>query len=565
MFLMYYLLSLFLFLSGGSIFISGMYMLSIDLSVYLDWEILSLNSSAICVTMIFDYMSMVFMGCVLIISSMVVYYSDSYMSQDVNSLRFLILVFLFILSMMFMILSPNLISILLGWDGLGLVSYCLVIYFQNIKSYNAGMLTIITNRIGDVAILVCIAWMLNFGSWNFLYYFYFFDGLMFNMFLLIVLAAFTKSAQIPFSSWLPAAMAAPTPVSALVHSSTLVTAGVYLLIRFSPLLSLYDCTFLVIISMMTMFMSGLGANFEFDLKKIIALSTLSQLGLMMGILFIGFPNLAFFHLLTHAFFKALLFLCAGLIIHSMNNSQDIRDMGFVISMLPYTSSCFIISSFSLVGIPFLSGFYSKDMIIEFLFMGGCSFMYYFIFLVSVIFTMSYSFRLFNYLMLMGSGNYCYQSYFEDSKMMFSMIILTLFSIFLGLILNMLMFKTPFFFISSLLIKLMPLFMIFLGLIFGYMFSFYNMNICNVYMSSLIFFLGSMWYMPIFSTYMIYSLFLRFSGLYYTLMDTGWGEFFFSKSHISYVYFLSKLNYLLEYNNVKLFMISFLIFFMFLII
>nr|QDI93746.1 NADH dehydrogenase subunit 5 [Insulaphylus sp. ph34] len=565
MFLVYYLLSLFLFLSGGSIFISGMYMLSIDLSVYLDWEILSLNSSAICVTMIFDYMSMVFMGCVLIISSMVVYYSDSYMSQDVNSLRFLILVFLFILSMMFMILSPNLISILLGWDGLGLVSYCLVIYFQNIKSYNAGMLTIITNRIGDVAILVCIAWMLNFGSWNFLYYFYFFDGLMFNMFLLIVLAAFTKSAQIPFSSWLPAAMAAPTPVSALVHSSTLVTAGVYLLIRFSPLLSLYDCTFLVIISMMTMFMSGLGANFEFDLKKIIALSTLSQLGLMMGILFIGFPNLAFFHLLTHAFFKALLFLCAGLIIHSMNNSQDIRDMGFVISMLPYTSSCFIISSFSLAGIPFLSGFYSKDMIIEFLFMGGYNFMYYFIFLVSVIFTMSYSFRLFNYLMLMGSGNYCYQSYFEDKKMMFSMIILTLFSIFLGLILNMLMFKTPFFFISSLLIKLMPLFMIFLGLIFGYMFSFYNMNIYNVYMSSLIFFLGSMWYMPIFSTYMIYSLFLRLSGLYYTLMDTGWGEFFFSKSHISYVYFLSKLNYLLEYNNVKLFMISFLIFFMFLMI
>nr|QDI93343.1 NADH dehydrogenase subunit 5 [Quercophylus gonoporospinus] len=565
MFLMYCLVSLFLFLFGGSFFILGIYMLSIDLSVYLDWEIITLNSSIICMTLIFDYMSMVFMGCVLLISSMVVYYSDSYMYYDMYKYRFLILVFLFILSMMFMIMSPNLISILLGWDGLGLVSYCLVIYFQNIKSYSAGMLTIITNRIGDVAILVCIAWMLNFGGWNFLYYFYFFDELMINMFLLIILAAFTSSAQIPFSSWLPAAMAAPTPVSALVHSSTLVTAGVYLLIRFFPLLSQSDCTFFVVISMMTMFMSGLGANFEFDLKKIIALSTLSQLGLMMSILFIGFPNLAFFHLLTHAFFKALLFLCAGLIIHVMNNSQDIRDMGFVISMLPYTSSCFIISSFSLAGVPFLSGFYSKDMIIEFLFMGGYNYSYYFIFLVSIIFTMSYSFRLFNYLMLMGSGNYCYQSYFEDKSMMLSMIILTLFSIFLGVVLNWLMFNTPFFFISSFLISMMPLLSIFFGFVFGYIFSFYKMNMYSMYINSLIFFLGSMWYMPIFSTYMFYSFFLRLSGLYYKLMDTGWGEFFFSKSHVHYVYFLSKINYLFEYNNLKLFMISFLVFFMFLLI
>nr|QDI93759.1 NADH dehydrogenase subunit 5 [Rubellomiris bispinosus] len=565
MFLMYYLVSLFLLLFGIFIFIGGIYMLSIDLSVYLDWEIISLNSSSVCMTLIFDYMSMIFMGCVLLISSMVVFYSDSYMYGDMYKLRFLILVFLFILSMMFMIMSPNLVSILLGWDGLGLVSYCLVIYFQNIKSYNSGMLTIITNRIGDVSILVCIAWMLNFGSWNFLYYFYFFDGLMFNMFLLVVLAAFTKSAQIPFSSWLPAAMAAPTPVSALVHSSTLVTAGVYLLIRFYPLLSNNDCTFLVIISMMTMFMSGLGANFEFDLKKIIALSTLSQLGLMMSILLIGFPNLAFFHLLTHAFFKALLFLCVGLIIHSMNNSQDIRDMGFVIKMLPYTSSCFIISSFSLVGVPFLSGFYSKDMIIEVLFLGGYNFMYYFVFLISVIFTMSYSVRLFNYLMVVGSGNYCYQSYFEDKKMMYSMVILTLFSIFLGVILGWLMFSTPFFFISSFLISIMPLILVFLGLIFGYMFSLYSMNMYNMYMGGMYFFLGSMWYMPVFSTHMIYSLFLRLSGSYYGLMDIGWGEYFFSNSHIGYAYFLSKMNYFLEYNNVKLFMISFLVFFVFLMI
>nr|QDI93798.1 NADH dehydrogenase subunit 5 [Tuxedo cruralis] len=557
MFIMYYIVSFFLFIFGFSLFLSGLYFMGIDLSMFFDWEVLSLNSCDVCMTLIIDYMSLVFMGCVLLISSMVVFYSDSYMFDDKYKLRFLVLVFLFIISMMMMILSPNLISILLGWDGLGLVSYCLVVYFQNIKSYNAGMLTVVTNRIGDVAILACIAWMLNFGGWNFIYWFYYFDSCMYYLYLLIVLAAFTKSAQIPFSSWLPAAMAAPTPVSSLVHSSTLVTAGVYLLIRFYPLLKFYDCTFFVTVSMMTMFMSGLGANFEFDLKKIIALSTLSQLGLMMSILFIGFPSLSFFHLLTHAFFKALLFLCAGLIIHVMNNSQDIRDMGFVSKALPYTSSCFIISSFSLAGVPFLSGFYSKDMIIEFLFMNEYNFIYYFVFLISVIFTVSYSIRLFNYLILLGSGNYCYQSYFESKVMSFSMILLSMLSIFMGVCLMWVMFKTPFFYISSLYVKLMPILSVCSGVVFGYFFSSYFMNMHNMGLSMLFYFLGSMWYMPIFSTYMTYGVFLNLSGAYYKLMDMGWGEFFLSKSHVSFIYLSGSMNNILEFNNYKLFLLSFL--------
>nr|QDI93862.1 NADH dehydrogenase subunit 5 [Tuxedo nicholi] len=557
MFIMYYIVSFFLLIFGLSGFLFGVYLMGVDFAMFLDWEILSVQSCSFCATLIVDYMSMLFMGCVLLISSMVVFYSDCYMGGDKYKFRFLILVFLFILSMMMMILSPNLVSILLGWDGLGLVSYCLVVYFQNSKSYNAGMLTIITNRVGDVAILVCVAWMLNFGGWNFIYCFYFFDHFMNMIYFLIILAAFTKSAQIPFSSWLPAAMAAPTPVSALVHSSTLVTAGVYLLIRFSPLLSFYDCTLFVFISIMTMLMSGLGANFEFDLKKIIALSTLSQLGLMMGVLFIGFPSLSFFHLLTHAFFKALLFLCAGLIIHCMNNSQDIRDMGFVARALPYTSSCFIISSFSLSGMPFLSGFYSKDMIIEFLFLNEYNFMYYFIFLISVSFTVSYSIRLFNYLMLMGSGNYCYQSYYEDKGMMFSMVLLTMFSIFFGSSLMWVMFKTPFFYVSSLFVSIMPLVFVVLGLVIAWGFSFCYMNMNNMWVTMLLYFVGSMWYMPVFSTFMVYSLFLGFSKYYFSLMDMGWGEFFFSKSHVSFIYFTSKLNNILEYNNLKMFMFSFL--------
>jgi NADH-ubiquinone oxidoreductase chain 5 len=159
-------------------------------------------------------------------------------------------------------------------------------------------------------------------------------------------------------------MAAPTPVSALVHSSTLVTAGAYLLIRFSPAFNNQLCTFLLIVSGLTIFMAGLGANFEYDLRKIIALSTLRQLGLIISAVSIGLVSMAFFHLLTHALFKALLFMCAGVIIHTMRDSQDIRFMGNLSIQMPFTSVCLGVSSFALCGMPFLAGFYSRDLILE---------------------------------------------------------------------------------------------------------------------------------------------------------------------------------------------------------
>ncbi|KAF8480535.1 NADH dehydrogenase subunit 5, partial [Russula emetica] len=214
---------------------------------------------------------------------------------------------------------------------------------------------------------------------------------------LVILAAITKRAQIPFSSWLPAAIAAPTPVSALVHSSTLVTAGVYLLIRFNVLLA--DTVlgqFLLLISGLTIFISGLGANFEFDLKKIIALSTLSQLGLIISILSIGFPILAFFHLLTHALFKALLFICAGAIIHNIINSQDIRSIGGLCLNIPLTTSCFNIANLALCGIPFLAGFYSKDIILELVILSNVNIITFFFFFFSTGLTVCYSFRLVYY-------------------------------------------------------------------------------------------------------------------------------------------------------------------------
>jgi len=200
----------------------------------------------------------------------VVYYREEYMGNDLNIGRFIYLVILFVFSMIILIISPNLIRILLGWDGLGLVSYCLVIYYQNVKSYNAGIITALSNRIGDVALLLAIAWILNYGSWNYVYYIEIIskDGVIIIVGGLVVLAAITKRAQIPFSSWLPAAMAAPTPVSALVHSSTLVTAGVYLLIRFNILLvDSWIGKGLFLIGGVTIMIAGIRANFEFDLKK----------------------------------------------------------------------------------------------------------------------------------------------------------------------------------------------------------------------------------------------------------------------------------------------------------
>src|SRR5436190_966210 len=172
----------------------------------------------------------------------------------------------------------------------------------------------------------------------------------------------TKRAQIPFSAWLPAAIAAPTPVSALVHSSTLVTAGVYLLIRFHEILIINS--FLFVTGCLTIFISGLGANFEIDLKKIIALSTLRQLGVIIIVLSLGFYELSFFHLLRHALFKSLLFLCAGVFIHSIGDSQDIRFLGGVDTGCPSRSFYFVACSLSLCGFPFIRGYYSKDAILE---------------------------------------------------------------------------------------------------------------------------------------------------------------------------------------------------------
>nr|AVJ52467.1 NADH dehydrogenase subunit 5 [Sphyrocoris obliquus] len=548
-----------LFVFGSIHFLWGVYLLLNNTLYFLDWEVLTFNSVSIVMTILVDWMSMTFMGCVLFISSMVVYYSGSYMSADIYKVRFLYMVLLFVLSMVLLIISPNLVSILLGWDGLGLVSYCLVIYFQNYKSYNAGMLTVLTNRIGDVAILITIAWFINFGSWSYIYYLEYNQDWVTWVMMLLVLAAFTKSAQIPFSSWLPAAMAAPTPVSALVHSSTLVTAGVYLLIRFSDLILTYNVSFLLLISCLTMFMSGLGANFEYDLKKIIALSTLSQLGLMMSSLFMGFPLLSYFHLLSHAFFKALLFLCAGLMIHCMSDSQDIRHMGYMINHLPYTCACFCISNLSLCGIPFLSGFYSKDYILEYMTMSHFNMFIYLIYYISVGLTACYTFRLIYYCISGNSGLFSFQGLSEDLLMMGSMIFLTFMAIVCGSLLSWVMVPYPLLLAFPIECKLMPLMFVLLGGWIGYESSCLSLgeSLLGYLLNFLVTFMGSMWFMPYFSTLMMYSNFLVLSKSYNMFMDSGWGEYLVSKTLPSYYSYLSLYFSKYQFNSVKLFLVSFI--------
>nr|AND46722.1 NADH dehydrogenase subunit 5 [Anopheles cruzii] len=537
-----------------------------DLVYFIEWEILTMQSMSIVMTFLFDWMSLMFMSFVLLISSLVIFYSNQYMEEDYNINRFILLVLMFVMSMMMLIISPNLISILLGWDGLGLVSYCLVIYFQNVKSYNAGMLTALSNRIGDVALLLTIAWMLNYGSWNYIFYL---DLMSKNMEMMIIgglvmLAAMTKSAQIPFSSWLPAAMAAPTPVSALVHSSTLVTAGVYLLIRFNILLvNWWMGQFLLLVSGLTMFMAGLGANFEFDLKKIIALSTLSQLGLMMSILSMGYYNLAFFHLLTHALFKALLFMCAGSIIHNMKNSQDIRMMGSLSMSMPLTCSCFNVANLALCGMPFLAGFYSKDLILEMVSLSYLNSFSFFLFFFSTGLTVCYSFRLVYYSMT-GDFNSSVLHPLNDKgwTMIFSIFFLMIMAIIGGSMLSWLMFFNPAMICLPLILKMLTLLVCILGGVMGYILSNVKLFFMNksLYYYNFVCFVGSMWFMPIISTIGVINYPLKL-GLYsYKSFDQGWSEFF--GAQMLYFKLKSYSLYLQEFqnNNLKIYMLSYMLWF-----
>jgi len=356
----------------------------------LEWELLQISGVKISLILILDFISVLFFSTVIIIAGRVFLYRGSYMMIDIVGHRFSWLVFSFVVSICMLIFRPNIIRVLLGWDGLGVTSYLLVNYYSREKRFNARMLTALTNRLGDIFILIFIGINCSPGIFNIVAHSSC-TRLDYEWVVLIMLAAITKRAQIPFSAWLPAAMAAPTPVSALVHSSTLVTAGVYLLLRFNLLL----CNNMFVILMLgciTMVMAGVSGLTESDMKKIIALSTLSQLGVMFFSVGLGEVFLRYFHLISHAYFKAIIFICAGAIIHRIGDYQDLRKIGGGWYSNPFIIRVILIGSIRLCGLPFIRGFYSKDQILEVIIISDLSLLAIFFTCLATLITVVYSSR-----------------------------------------------------------------------------------------------------------------------------------------------------------------------------
>nr|YP_009169443.1 NADH dehydrogenase subunit 5 [Naticarius hebraeus]AKL90640.1 NADH dehydrogenase subunit 5 [Naticarius hebraeus] len=555
--------SLFLLFYSLMIFPITCYFIMNNLSYLIEWSIFTMSSCTMSFSIIIDPISLSFSNVVCLISGCVMMFSSSYMSHDPFLKRFTWLVMLFVMSMNLLVFIPSLPALLLGWDGLGIVSFALVIYYQNMKSLGAGMLTVLANRIGDVMILISIGILVLQGHWLITLMFDFHLNVM--VALTILIAAMTKSAQIPFSSWLPAAMAAPTPVSALVHSSTLVTAGVFLLIRFFPFLT--TCSFfkptLLFVSVLTLLMAGIGANYENDLKKIIALSTLSQLGVMMMSLGMGMSNLALFHLYTHALFKAMLFLCAGAIIHNSANTQDIRCMGMMFSQAPLTIACMNIANLSLCGAPFLSGFYSKDLILEISLFEPTNLLMVILIFLATGMTAAYSLRLsFCSLWSTAKNLPMHAKHEKDYYINSSTVILSLCAISAGFFLqNIFLSFNPCPFIIPFAYKMLTITVILLGIFFAAIL--WDEDFFPSKMNKMKYFFTTMWFLAPISAQPLTSFSMLLGTNLMKSIDQGWLEIMGGQGTLMLVSSLSKENQGIQMKSFN-FLISLMIFALFII-
>ena len=392
----------------------------------------------------FDSLTVSMLIPVLIVSSLVHVYSIGYMSHDPHNQRFFSYLSLFTFMMIILVTSNNYLLMFVGWEGVGVCSYLLVsFWFTRIAANQSSISAFLTNRVGDCFLTIgmfAILW--TFGNVDYSTVFsiapFISDNIIIIVGTCLLIGAMAKSSQIGLHVWLPMAMEGPTPVSALIHAATMVTAGVYLLMRSSPLIE-YSNTVLLLclwIGAITTVFSSLIGLFQQDIKKVIAYSTMSQLGMMVIAIGLSSYNVAIFHLVNHAFYKALLFLGAGAVIHAVADNQDFRKYGGLKSFLPLTYSVMLIASLSLVAFPFMTGFYSKDLIIESAYGQFCfsSTVVYFISTIGAMFTTLYSVKVL-YLTFLTNPNGPVVNYKHahegDIYMSMPLIILAIFSIFFG--------------------------------------------------------------------------------------------------------------------------------------
>nr|YP_010759108.1 NADH dehydrogenase subunit 5 [Hericium alpestre]WEX32022.1 NADH dehydrogenase subunit 5 [Hericium alpestre] len=414
---------------------------SINLVNWLDSEYFNISWE-----FLFDQLTVTMFIPVLYISSLIHIFSTDYMSDDPHNQRFFSYLSLFTFFMLILVSGANYFVMFVGWEGIGIVSYLLInFWFTRIQANKSAILALIMNRVGDMGLSIGFFALFSlFGSLDYSTIFtiapFMNETAITIISLLLLSGAMAKSAQIPLHSWLPGSMEGPTPVSALIHAATLVTAGLYLLIRSSPLLE-FSSTGLLVITLVgatTAFFAATCGLVQNDLKRIIAFSTISQLGYMVMAVGLSQYNVALMHVVNHAFFKALLFLGAGAVIHSFADQQDVRKLGGLIKFLPFTYSAMLVGSLSLLATPWLTGFYSKDLIIELAY-GQYSFSGTYAYLLGSItagLTAFYSFRLIS-LVFLTVPNGSKQSYLHSHEANLAVIIplflLALFSIFFGFI------------------------------------------------------------------------------------------------------------------------------------